>query len=210
MNSNDFTYKKTKAFMRETDVDTFDPFEYLEVVPVKDKNIEDDDNLTNPLIVKEFPWNEEFVGMSFVIGKIDVKENNDGTASLSYNYNMLNNPKDLPIAANNEISRDNEVNELLDAFIGRVIESSLVKMSNDKDFMKEVMKEASLMFVGLLLLFAGTIDYMLLAFAYRDFSWGLVGMFMLSPIGIPLGYYLLIKAVKGSFKWSSLNQSGVY
>ena len=141
MNSNDFTYKKTKTFMNETDVDTFDPFEYLEVVPVKDKNIEDDDNLTNPLIVKEFPWNEEFVGMSFVIGKIDVKENNDGTASLSYNYNMLNNPKDLPIAENNEISRDNEDNALLDAFIGRVIESSLVKMSNDKDFMKEVMKE---------------------------------------------------------------------
>ena len=76
--------------------------------------------------------------------------------------------------------------------------------------MKEVMKEASLMFVGLLLLIAGTIDYMLLAFAYRDFSWGLVGMFMLSTIGIPLGYYLLIKAAKGGFKWSSLNQSGVY
>ena len=79
--------------------------------------------------------------MSFVIGKIDVKENNDGTASLSYNYNMLNNPKDLPIAENNEISRDNEDNELLDAFIGRVIESSLIKMSNDKDFMKSVMEE---------------------------------------------------------------------
>ena len=141
MNSSDFTYKKTKAFMDDTDTATFDPFEYLEVVPVKDKNIEDDDNLTNPLIVKDFPWNEEFVGMSFVIGKIDVKENNDGTASLSYNYNMLNNPKDLPIAENNEISRDNEDNELLDAFIGRVIESSLVKMSNDKDFMKSVMEE---------------------------------------------------------------------
>ena len=54
---------------------------------------------------------------------------------------MLNNPKDLPIAANNEISRDNEDNELLDAFIGRVIESSLVKMSNDKNFMKSVMEE---------------------------------------------------------------------
>ena len=141
MNSNDFTYKKTKRFINETDVDTFDPFEYLEVVPVKDKNIEDDDNITNPLIVRVFPWNEEFVGMSFVIGKIDVKENNDGTASLSYNYNMLNNPKDLPIAENNEISRDNEDNELLDAFIGRVIESSLVKMSNDKGFMKAVMEE---------------------------------------------------------------------
>ncbi len=141
MNSNDFTYKKAKTFINETDVDTFDPFEYLEVVPVKDKNIEDDENITNPLIVRVFPWNEEFVGMSFVIGKIDVKENNDGTASLSYNYNMLNNPKDLPIAENNEISRDNEDNELLDAFIGRVIESSLIKMSNDKDFMKAVMEE---------------------------------------------------------------------
>ena len=54
---------------------------------------------------------------------------------------MLNNPKDLPIAENNEISRDNEDNELLDAFIGRVIESSLIKMSNDKDFMKSVMEE---------------------------------------------------------------------
>ena len=141
MNSNDFTYKKAKTFINETDVDTFDPFEYLEVVPVKDKNIEDDDNLTNPLIVRVFPWNEKFVGMSFVIGKIDVKENDNGTASLSYSYNMLNNPKDLPIAENNEISRDNEDNELLDAFIGRVIESSLVKMSNDKDFMKAVMEE---------------------------------------------------------------------
>ena len=141
MNSNDYTYKKAKTFINETDVDTFDPFEYLEVVPVKDKNIEDDENITNPLIVRVFPWNEEFVGMAFVIGKIDVKENNDGTASLSYNYNMLNNPKDLPIAENNEISRDNEDNELLDAFIGRVIESSLIKMSNDKDFMKTVMEE---------------------------------------------------------------------
>ena len=70
MNSNDFTYKKTKKFMNETNTDTFDPFEYLEVVPVKDKNIEDDDNLTNPLIVRVFPWNEKFVGMSFVIGRL--------------------------------------------------------------------------------------------------------------------------------------------
>ena len=76
--------------------------------------------------------------------------------------------------------------------------------------MKEVMKEASTMFIGLMFLFAGALDYMLLAFGYRDFSWGLVGMFMLAPIGIPLGYYLLIKAAKGGFKWSSLNQSGVY
>ena len=71
-------------------------------------------------------------------------------------------------------------------------------------------KQSCFIFFGFMLLFSGLIDHMLLAFAYRDFSWSLVGMFILAPIGIPLGYYLLIKTAKGSFKWSSLNQSGVY
>ena len=65
--------------------------------------------------------------------------------------------------------------------------------------MKEMIREAGVMFVGLMLLFAGTMDYMLLAFGYRDFSWGLVGMFILAPIGIPLGWYLLQKAARGDF-----------
>ena len=68
------------------------------------------------------------------------------------------------------------------------------------DILKDIVKEAGVMFVGLLLLFAGTMDYMLLAFGYRDFSWGLVGMFMLAPIGIPLGWYLLQKGSRGDFK----------
>ena len=66
--------------------------------------------------------------------------------------------------------------------------------------MKEMIREAGVMFVGLMLLFAGAIDYMLLAFGYRDFSWGLVGMFILAPVGIPLGWYLLQKAARGDFK----------
>ena len=66
--------------------------------------------------------------------------------------------------------------------------------------MKEMIREASVMFVGLMFLFAGTIDYMLLAFGYRDFSWGLVGMFILAPVSIPLGWYLLQKAARGDFK----------
>ena len=65
--------------------------------------------------------------------------------------------------------------------------------------MKEMIREAGVMFVGLMFLFAGTIDYMLLAFGYRDFSWGLVGMFILAPVGIPLGWYLLQKAARGDF-----------
>ena len=67
------------------------------------------------------------------------------------------------------------------------------------DILKDIVKEAGVMFVGLLLLFAGTMDYMLLAFGYRDFSWGLVGMFILAPVGIPLGWYLLQKAARGDF-----------
>ena len=66
--------------------------------------------------------------------------------------------------------------------------------------MKEMIREASVMFVGLMFLFAGTIDYMLLAFGYRDFSWGLVGMFILAPVSIPLGWYLLQNAGRGDFK----------
>ena len=62
-----------------------------------------------------------------------------------------------------------------------------------------MIREAGVMFVGLMLLFAGAIDYMLLAFGYRDFSWGLVGMFILAPVGIPLGWYLLQKAARGDF-----------
>ena len=65
---------------------------------------------------------------------------------------------------------------------------------------KQMMKEVSTMFVGLMFLFTGIIDYMLLAFGYRDFSWGLVGMFILAPVSIPLGWYLLQKAARGDFK----------
>jgi hypothetical protein len=65
---------------------------------------------------------------------------------------------------------------------------------------KEVMKEASTMFVGLMFLFAGALSYMLLAFAFRDFSWLLLAQFILTPVGIPLGWYLLQKGARGDFK----------
>ena len=68
------------------------------------------------------------------------------------------------------------------------------------EILKNAVKDAGTLFIGLLLLVTGTIDYLLLAFAYRDFSWGLVGMSMLAPIGIPLGYYLLQKGAWANFK----------
>ena len=65
---------------------------------------------------------------------------------------------------------------------------------------KDVMKEAGVMFVGLMLLFASTMSYMLLAFVDRDFSFLLLSAFILTPIGITLGYYLLEKGARGDFK----------
>ena len=57
-------------------------------------------------------------------------------------------------------------------------------------------KQSVYIFIGLMLLFSGMIDLMLLAFAYRDFSWGLSAMFIFAPLGIALGYYLLQRQLK--------------
>ena len=62
------------------------------------------------------------------------------------------------------------------------------------------MKEVSTMFVGLMLLGTSAISYMLLAFAFRDFSWLLLAQFILTPIGIPLGWYLLQKGATSFIK----------
>ena len=61
-------------------------------------------------------------------------------------------------------------------------------------------KQSCFIFFGFMLLFSGLIDHMLLAFAYRDFSWGLIGMFIFAPLGIALGYYLLQRATKSNYK----------
>ena len=66
--------------------------------------------------------------------------------------------------------------------------------------MRKIIKEASTMFVGLIFLFAGTLSYMLLAFVDRDLSLLLLSAFILTPVSIPLGFYLLQKGAKGDFK----------
>ena len=65
---------------------------------------------------------------------------------------------------------------------------------------KQMMKEASTMFGGLMLLGVSVISYGALAFAFRDFSLILLAQFILTPIGFPLGWYLLQKGARGDFK----------
>ena len=47
--------------------------------------------------------------------------------------------------------------------------------------------------VGYVLLIVAILNTVLLAFAYRDFSLALLGMTLLSVIGIPLAVYLIAK-----------------
>ena len=57
-------------------------------------------------------------------------------------------------------------------------------------------KNSSYIFIGLILLFSALLDYMLLTFAYRDFSWELSLMFIYAPLGIIFGHSLLLKQLK--------------
>ena len=66
-----------------------------------------------------------------------------------------------------------------------------------EDFVSMInIKNSSYIFVGLILLFSALLDYMLLTFAYRDFSWWLVIMFIYAPLGIIFGFNLLLKQLK--------------
>ena len=65
---------------------------------------------------------------------------------------------------------------------------------------RKQLKATSVMALGLLLLFSGTISYMLLAFAYRDFSLPLLAMFLFTIPTLMLGWYLIDKGARADFK----------
>jgi cation transport ATPase len=66
---------------------------------------------------------------------------------------------------------------------------------------KDVMKEAGVMFAGLMLLSVSVLSYIGLALlVIQELSFLLVTIVILIPIGIPLGYYLLMKGANGDLK----------
>ena len=48
-----------------------------------------------------------------------------------------------------------------------------------------------ILIIGYILLLIAILDTVLLAFGYRDFSWALLGMTLLSVLGFPLASYML-------------------
>lgn len=92
------------------------------------KNINDADTL--PLVIHNFPWNEGFTGLVFSISDIKLNESEEeDSTELFFRYDVHSNPKGLPIAlGDNDESIKTEENNMLDLFVGRVIESMLDRM----------------------------------------------------------------------------------
>ena len=57
-------------------------------------------------------------------------------------------------------------------------------------FRSESMK---ILIIGYILLLTAILDTVLLAFGYRDFSWELLGMTLLTVLGLPLAFCLITK-----------------
>lgn len=143
MSPDDFKYVMSKQFVKDSDdLDKFRMEMFAKPTLTKEEyEKRDDDSISMPLQLFHFPWNEKFEGLVFQVGKVNIEEiEEQQTAQLRYEYRVLNNPNELDLAEDHETSRDNPDNELLDVFIGRVIESLLYRMSQDEEFLEQVGK----------------------------------------------------------------------
>lgn len=143
MKPEEYKYEATKTFIQDTeDLDDFQVERYTTPAMTSEeyqKFREQDNPGAIPIRIFNFPWNEKFEGTVIRIGKINIEDDEkSGTASLKYEYGLLNNPNELAIAADDEQSRDNPENELLDVFVGRVVESLLYRMSQDEEFLEKM------------------------------------------------------------------------
>lgn len=84
-----------------------------------------------PLHIKKFPWDERFKDIKFTVGNVSIRENDDDTASLYFNYNVIASP-------NITLQEDTEEHYVLDTFVGRVVECLLYNMSQDEEFMNRM------------------------------------------------------------------------
>jgi hypothetical protein len=111
---------------------------------IKEMKIELSEEDTLPMMIYNFPWNDKFRGIVFVIKDIKIEEPKEGEdgAQLFYRYAVISNPNNLDISLeSDDDSRMTEDNHTLDIFVGRVIESLLDRMS--KSFKEEEQSDIS-------------------------------------------------------------------
>lgn len=144
MTPDEYKYEGTKSFITDTaSLDDFHVERYTVPAMTKEEFEEEvvgeKKGVAIPIRIFNFPWNEQFEGIELQIGKINIVETEDKqNAALTYEYRVLTNPNDLPFAQGDEDSRDNPDNELLDVFVGRVVESLLYRMSQDEEFLEKM------------------------------------------------------------------------
>ena len=61
---------------------------------------------------------------------------------------------------------------------------------------RKQMRGVGLMAIGLMLFFVSNISYILLAFAYRDFSFALMVMYLLTVPALILSVYIIVESGK--------------
>lgn len=146
MQASDYKNELTQKFIDETqEIEEFYIEKYTKTLMTYEELQESKlaDRNSIPLVIFNFPWNEQFEGLEFQIGKISIDKGDNGNTQLTYHYHVLNNPTGLDIATDDEKeSRETADNELLDAFIGRLIESSLYRMTQDDEFLEKKKTEA--------------------------------------------------------------------
>jgi len=65
---------------------------------------------------------------------------------------------------------------------------------------RKVVKSASVLLIGLILFLVCNASYVLLAFAFRDFSLSLLVMYLFTPPSFYLSWYLIDKGARADFK----------
>ena len=121
--------------LTEMEAEGFAIEEYATPVPEDEREkfgiSEKDDHATLALYVHNFPWDKRFEGVVFSVQDISVDEEEDH-AKLNFRYKVFSNPNDLEIQKDDDAeSLKTEDNEILDIFVGRMIESLLIRMSKD-------------------------------------------------------------------------------
>ena len=69
---------------------------------------------------------------------------------------------------------------------------------------RKVVKSASVLLIGLILFLVCNASYVLLAFAFRDFSLSLLVMYLFTPPSFYLSWYLIDKGARADFKRRSM------
>lgn len=117
---------KSKMVPGEINID-----EYVQVNVDETEGAPKEQAENTSLTILSFPWDTRMEGVEFKVGNVSLRENEDESASLYFNYDVLSSP-------NITLEEETTEHTVLDHFVGRVIECLIYDMAKDDDFMKKM------------------------------------------------------------------------